>query len=274
MKERDFLQNCGYCPKKEKNDNINFKPGEKKLDIRAVIAQLDALFAVEDIDGAGNFLNERLLEARKIGDKTGELSILSELMGFHRRTADAEAALRACYEGIDLIAELGIGSSISGATVMLNAATTLAAYGRPSEAIPLFEEVARVYSANLDPSDYRFSGLYNNLGTAHVSAENYEAALPYYEAALALSKKADNKPEIAVTHVNIAELYARQGADGCDDAVDLHVKAALAALEENEVRDGYYAFTCRKCAPTLAALGYFFDAKKLNERADRIYAGN
>ena len=274
MEERDFLENCGYCRYDSTKNRINFSPKGKSIDIKALILHLDSLFAVEDISGAGALLSDALTEARSLGDKTSELSILSELMGYHRRTGDKDAAISSCRNGITLISELNIGKSISGATVLLNAATTLAAYGEAEEAIPLFSEVLRVYSANLDPHDYRFSGLYNNLGTAYVSAGDFSSALPYYEAALALSERADNKPEIAVTHVNLAELYARRASDDADTDIDRHVLAALSALEAEEKRDGYYAFTCRKCAPTLAALGYFFDAKRLNERADTIYGGN
>ena len=274
MEERNFLENCGYCRYDGQEKRIKFSPSGKSIDVRALILQLDSLFAVEDISGAGKLLDEALSEARALGDKTGELSILSELMGFHRRTGDRETAIRVSREGIALVSELNIEKSVSGATVVLNAATTLAGYGETGEAIPLFLEVSRVYAANLDPEDYRFSGLYNNLGTAYVSAGDFDAALPCYKAALSLSERAGNKPEIAVTHVNMAELYARRGDDGSDADVDRHVSAALSVLEAEEKRDGYYAFTCRKCAPTLAALGYFFDAKKLNERADAIYGGN
>ncbi len=274
MKDREFLENCGYCPKRQSEKNIDLEPPAEKIDVKQVIKRLDAFFAVENIEGAGRFLNAALADAKRVGDKAAELSILSELMGFHRRTADKAAAISACNDGIALIAELKIGKSVSGATVLLNAATTLAAYGEASRAIPYFEEVLRVYSLNLDPNDYRFAGLYNNLGTAQVSAGNFDEALKYYRAALVLVKKSGNRMEIAVTNMNLTQLYGEWERDDRDDRVDEHVSAALSELEKAEVRDGYYAFTCRKCAPTLERLGYFFDAKKLNERADKIYAGN
>lgn len=274
MRERDFLENCGYCKKSKAEKTIAVFGSDGKLDIKDIIKRLDGLFAVEDINGAGELLYLSLANARRLGDKTGELSILSELMGFHRRTADKDAAILACREGIALIRELKIGNSISGATVLLNAATTLAAYGEPDEALEYFNEVLRVYSDNLDPYDYRFAGLYNNIGTAYMSAKNFERALEYYRAALSLVIKTENRPEIAVTHVNIAELYHEWDVPDSDERMDEHVKAAIAELESITERDGYYAFTCRKCAPTLDRLGYFFDAKRLNERADKIYAGN
>jgi hypothetical protein len=37
--------------------------------------------------------------------------------------------------------------------------------------------------------------------------------------------------------------------------------------------DGYYAFVCDKCAPTLEYYGYFDDARRIREEAERIYAG-
>ena len=274
MEERKFLENCGYCRQKAKVSTINLPSGGEKLDIRAIIAQLDGFFAVEDLKGAEDFLNTALERSIEIGDKTGQLSILSELMGFHRRTADKAAAMRASEDGIALIFELGIGKSVSGATVLLNAATTLSAYGESERAIGYFCEVMRVYADNLDLSDYRFAGLYNNMGTAYSNLSDVENALKYYGAALSIMEKTDNRMEVAVTNVNIAELYGNMQTEDACEAVDRYVQAALFELERASVRDGYYAFTCRKCAPTLDRLGYFKDARILNERADRIYAGN
>ena len=274
MEERKFLENCGYCRQNARITTINLPSGGEKLDIRKIIAELDGFFAVEDIVGAELFLNTALAKAREIGDKTGELSILSELMGFHRRTADKNAAISASNDGIELVFELDIGKSISGATVLLNAATTLSAFGEAERAIGYFCEVMRVYSNNLDPSDYRFAGLYNNMGTAYSNLSDFENALTYYKAALSIVEKTDNRMEVAVTNVNIAELYGNMQTDEGFDMVERYVQAALFELENASVRDGYYAFTCRKCAPTLDRLGYFRDARILNERADRIYAGN
>ena len=273
MTELDFYINCGYC-KNQKFTEAKIPHSGARLDVQKIIAELDSLFAREDIAGAQKLLDSSLLEARRVGDKSCELTLQSELMGFHRRTGDRDAALRACDGGIDLVTELRLGATVSGATVLLNAATTLAAIGESERALGLFEQVLRVYSSNLDPEDYRFAGLYNNLGTAYSACRDFDRARGFYLAALELSARAQNHEEAAVTHVNLAELYWDFGREDADEVAGEHVSAALFELECSERRDGYHAFTCRKCAPTLDRLGYFFDARKLNERADRIYEGN
>ena len=48
-------------------------------------------------------------------------------------------------------------------------------------------------------------------------------------------------------------------------------KSNIDAMERDENRNGYYAFTCRKCAPSFGYFGYFVYEKELNERADIIY---
>ena len=274
MRESDFLGNCGYCKSREAVDRPTVPHAAKRLNIPALIGELDRLFAAERLTDAQSLLETSLEEARALGDRSGELSILSELMGFHRRSGDAEAARKACREGIELVGELKLGSAVSGATVLLNAATTLAAYGEPAEAIGLFEQVSRVYSANLDPQDYRFAGLYNNMGTGYAALGDFERSRAYYLAALKLLRETDNREEVAVTHVNLAQIYDSFEREDRDEQVDLHVSAAIAELDGSPRRDGYHAFTCRKCAPTLDRLGYFFDAKRLDERADDIYARN
>ena len=56
------------------------------------------------------------------------------------------------------------------------------------------------------------------------------------------------------------------------EKIEASLNAAKQALEEDSVRNGYYAYTCRKCAPSFGYFGYFAYEKELNERADLIYA--
>ena len=55
----------------------------KKIPIPTVIAKLDSYLNKEDYDGADRLLKYWLDEARVIGDRQGELSILNEILGFY-----------------------------------------------------------------------------------------------------------------------------------------------------------------------------------------------
>ena len=89
-----------------------------------LIAQLDALYNAGREDEAGEFLQRWRGEAKRLGDWRGELSMLSELMGHTRRSQDRELGLEAVNAGLDIIREHRMGGTVSGATVLLNAATT------------------------------------------------------------------------------------------------------------------------------------------------------
>ena len=51
-------------------------------------------------------------------------------------------------------------------------------------------------------------------------------------------------------------------------------RRVLALLDRPELdHDGYYAYVCKTCVPTLEYYGFFADAARFKEEAERIYAG-
>ena len=162
---------------------------------------------------------------------------------------------------------------MSGATVMLNAATTMKCFGQTEASIPVFSHVCRVYAQNLDPMDYRFAGLYNNMALSCADAGRYEEAERYYQLAMKImSKLPAGENEIAVTLCNLAELYDRQ--DHEDMRIGQCMERAWEVLNTPGLpRDGYHAFSISKCVPSFDYFGYFLWAKELKERAEKIYGG-
>ena len=60
------------------------------------------------------------------------------------------------------------------------------------------------------------------------------------------------------------------------EKTEMCIKNALAVLKSvpDDRRDGYYAFTCRKCAPSVGYFGFFAAEKELDNTAEEIYARN
>ena len=250
------------------------EPVEKSLNMSELIKQLDGFFAENKIQQAGEFLDKQLELSREIGDWRSELSILSELMGFHRRSGNREKGITAVNDGLKLIGEHGMGRTISGATVILNAATTLKCFGEPENSIPMFIHVSRVYSQQLSPTDYRFAGLYNNMALSYEDMGQYEQAEKYIKSALRLLEKMEgNENDMAASLCNLAEVYFQ--LDNEDERVEKCMEEAWELLNCPKVKfDGYHAFTLTKCIPAFDYFGYFMYAKELRERAERIYEGN
>lgn len=230
-------------------------PCAQSLDTKSIIAGLDKLLFSGDDAAAGEYLDRWCQRSQEAGDWRTELTLQSELMGFHRRTSDKNAAMAAVERGLELIREHRLGSTVSGATIFLNAATTLKAYGMAERSIPMFVQTCRVYSQTLDPLDYRFGGLYNNMALSYADIGEYDAAEGYYKKALGVIVHCDTpQNELAVTYCNLAELYERMGREA-DIAKALNL--ALDNLRSPALpHDGYYDFTVSKCLPTFEHFGY------------------
>ena len=249
------------------------EPCRNPLPVPALIRELDGLYNSGRESEAGPFLEHWRQEAQSRGDWRGELSLLSELLGHYRRSMEEDKALDAITDALSLLRAHRLGSTVSGATVLLNAATTLKCFGRAEESLPIFEHVCRVYGDNLDSADYRFAGLYNNMALSYQDVGQYALAEQCYKRAMSTIARCpapDN--ELAVTLCNLAELYDRQ--DPLDERVGRCMEEAWAHLNAPGLKmDGYHAFTASKCAPSFDYFGYFVYAKELSERAARIYAG-
>lgn len=247
---------------------------KKAFDVPAVIAQLDALYNGGRESEAEEFICRHRDLAKQCGDWRAELSMVSELMGHYRRDRNEQAGLQAVYQGLDIIREHRLDTTVSGATVMLNAATTLKCFGKAEESVKVFSHVARVYSDNLDPMDYRFAGLYNNMALSYVDIGDYMQAEMYFKRAIHVMESCSEPGnEIAVTFCNMAEMYDKM--DSGNPRVGRYMEYAWEMLNSPELkRDGYHAFTISKCAPTFDHFGFFLWAQELRERAEEIYAGN
>ncbi len=246
-------------------------PCPSAVDMREATAVLDALLSKRNYSEALRHIELLLDKAVGVGDWRSELSLQSELMGLHRRTGDKLAAEAAVSRGLELIRAHRMGGTVSGATVMLNAATTLKFLGRANEAIPIFVQVSRVYSSTLDPLDYRFAGLFNNMATAYQDCAEYEKAEQYFYKALGIIRHCGSGNEAAVTCCNLAELYELMGRE---DRIESLLDKAHSCLTDTKLpRDGYNAFTISKCLPTFEHFGFFIYEMSLKERLDDINAG-
>ncbi|MBQ5405588.1 MAG: tetratricopeptide repeat protein [Oscillospiraceae bacterium] len=249
------------------------EPCAKALPVPERIARLDALYQAGREQEAGQLLERSRAEAAELGDWRGELAMLSELMGYYRRSMEEEKGLRAVADGLALIREHRMGATVSGATVMLNAATTMKCFGRAGESLPVFRHVARVYGENLAPEDYRFAGLYNNMALSYADVGDGANAERHFRLAMRTIERCPNpENELAVTLCNLAELYDRQDAE--DPRIPQCMEQAWEYLNSPTLpRDGYHAFTVSKCLPTFDYFGYFLYTQELRERVREIYEG-
>ena len=241
------------------------------VSVPEVLKELDRLNNANRTAEGEAFLEHWLSAARGKKDWRAEISFLSELLGQYRRSGEKEKALKAIDAVLDLIREHGLGRTVSGATVLLNAATTMKCFGLAAESIPVFRHVARVYADTLDASDYRFAGLYNNMALSFADTGSTDEAEKYFRMALSvLSRYTGNENDMAVTWCSLAELY--DGIDPEDPRIGSCMEEAWEALNSPSLpHDGYHAFTISKCLPMFDYFGYFLYAGELRARTEEIH---
>ena len=241
------------------------------IPVRNIIDKLDGCFETNDLAGAERLLDYWYSEAEAMNDKRGLLAILSEQMGLYRKTNNKEKGLKSSYRGLDLLKELNLLDAVSGATIALNAATTLKAFGKSTESIPIYKEVQTVYENKLSADDKKIAGLLNNMALAYVDAGEYsEAEKNYKRAVTVLSKNTNTENEIAITYINMAHLYRNEYGES-EQIYDCMEKAWEYLSSEKIKRNGYHAFVCEKCAPSFEFFGYFIYADELKGRIKKIY---
>lgn len=243
-----------------------------KIPLQEILARCDTLFNAEKSAEKGELLRFWRQKAREMGDTSGELSLLNELMGHYRMTGDVPRGLEAVRDGMALIDLLQIGRSLSAGTIFLNGATALHAFGESDKALELYERSYQNYTGHLSPGDERFAGLFNNMAAVYMSKGLFKKAEDFYLKALDVLNENRNSMDAAVTCLNLAQLYRSFLKDR--SLIDTMVSCARDHFDAPGVERGsYYAHTCRKCASGFGALGYPEMEAELNERADRYYAG-
>ena len=273
MDYKDYTESCCPFDSSMYTGTPDSAPCPVSLPVRSVIEELDALYEQGREAEAQGFLETWQEKAAQCGDWRAELSFTGELLGQYRRSGCREKGLAAVDRAMKIIREHRMGQTVSGATVMLNAATTLKCFGLAEKSLPVFRHVSRVYSQKLDPMDYRFAGLYNNMALSCADVGDYQGAESYFRLALKIIEGCENPGnDMAVTYCNMAEMYGRQDME--DERIEQCMERAWELLNGEKLpRDGYHPFTISKCAPTFDYFGYFLYARELRERAEKIYAG-
>lgn len=252
------------------------QPRLQPIPQRRVIEKLDWYMSRRDYAGAERHLLYWLEEARLGGDLRGALLLRNELVGHYRKTGEREKALASGEAAVKLVERLDFGDTITAGTTYVNFATALNAFGENARALALFEKAKPIYESSAATRPELLGGLYNNMALACVALKRYSEAEALYDKAIERMQALPRGAlEAAITCLNKADLVeARDGMEAGEGEIFALVDRAVALLDDPALaHDGYYAFVCEKCAPALEYYGYFDDARRLKEEAERIYAG-
>ena len=116
-----------------------------EISVQDFIRELDACFERNDMKAARACLTKWEEQARTLQDDRGLLTVLNEGVGYYRRVKKKTRAMEAMEESLQLVEKLGIGNTVSGATVFINAATTQSFFGEEREAIGLYDQAEQCF---------------------------------------------------------------------------------------------------------------------------------
>ena len=243
--EFDYKEpSCAICGGKEFY-NPELATAKGRIPVKRVIEKADGYFNKNDLAGAKRHLEYWEKEARSLNDNNGELSAINELLGLYRKNGDKDNALRVIDRALILVDKLELKDTVSGATIYLNAATTMKAFGKAEKALPLYEKTLAVYKANLAENDVKFGGFYNNYALALTDAGEFDKAEKCYLSAIKVMEKAENgKPDLAITYVNMAHLFER--AEKTEKITDCIFTAYNLLNDEENGKNGSFAYVLSK----------------------------
>lgn len=242
---------------------------KERIPIDRVISRLDEYLENGDLDRAYSHLLYWLEEAKTGSDNMGELSVLSELMGFCRKNGRKDEAIKYASEGVAKVDRYDLSDTVVGATTILNAGTVYRTFEDNEKSSTLYKRVEELYLKILEPSDSRLGGLYNNYASALTELGDFDSALEKYEKALEImGKQANGKLECAITYLNMADLFAKKdGIEESEKKIDVLLDKAYELLTDDSIeKDGYFVFVLDKCIPAYDCYGQFLRSEDLRTR--------
>lgn len=210
------------------------------MDVNVFYQTLDDLFTNNELTKVEPYLTASLSQAREDEDWQAYIAICNEMIGFYRSISQHEKAYQASEDVLLLMEELQMEDTEHFATVLLNSATAYRAGGRYRDAYEQYMRAAGIYAGLIPPDDYRFAGLYNNMGMLlEAMDENEQAAELTGKALVIIRKQPDARMEEATTLTNLALIDLKLSRVA--EAEEL-LKEAVSVFEEaGEQTDAHYS---------------------------------
>lgn len=214
--------------------------GDHAMNVDKFFETLDAYFANQELDKVDPFLVSSLEQAKEEEDYGAYITICNEMIGFYRSISAFEKAYVAAEDVLLLMEELQMENTEHFATTLLNAATAYRAAGDYETALRHYRQALQIYNGILQPQDYRYAGLYNNMSILLEKMEENEDAIDYANKALAIIETLEGgEMETATTLTNLALLYFK--ISQTETAKEL-LERALALFEKRgENTDAHYS---------------------------------
>lgn len=232
------------------------------MDINKVLNQLQHFFASGQIHCVEDFLHEQYEIAKSEKDGNSALSILNEMIGYYRVTTQFDKAIRVIGDIENLINKMELKDTIAEGTSLLNIATVYRAMGKQEQAGDCYKRAEMLYHKELDETDYRMAGLYNNFSLFYQEIGEYSLAVEYLKKAIPIiTAIPDSVIQQAVSYTNLGQIYSqmKQWAQ----AKECLFKAKELFARVNNEDEHFSGFA--------NAMGYYYMQQKDYENAIKYY---
>lgn len=235
------------------------------MNIQAVLAHLDGLFARKRMEEVEPFLLAQLAQAQQEGDNAARLTLLNELVGYYRSISRSADSIKMAALAMALVAEMGLAGTPACATTLVNAATAHRAAGDLAHAAMLYEDALAIFDKT-GTQGYARASLLNNMSQVYQAQGRHDQALPLLNQALAiLMPLAGAEAEVATTHSNLALSFLalhRFAEAECE------IQAALALFEQGPgPRDAHYGAALAAAGELAYQTGNYREAVRYFEKA-------
>lgn len=235
------------------------------MNINSFINQLDKLYEEKRISDVEPLFNESLSQAITEEDDSAQFTILNEMMGFFRDTSQYEKSIKACRQCLALMKKMGIEGTVDYATSLQNIANAHRAAGLLKESLDFYNEAVKIYEANVEPADYRFASINNNIALLYQEMGDFNMAVEHLEKALSIIKNIDGSEiEVATTYSNLAASLLE--LNQIDEAVE-YLEKALATYRKDSVKNFHYSGALSAMATAKCKQGKYEEAVALYEEA-------
>ena len=141
-------------------------------------------------------------------NKSAQLSILNEIMGFYRSRGEHAKNQTIIDNALDLAKKMNLAGTEAGTTTLINAATSLRAAGDYDRAEKIYTQALNESAATLGAKNRKLAALHNNLSMLYSETGRTSEAIEELNQALDILQNTSTDPErdidIAATHTNIA----------------------------------------------------------------------
>lgn len=224
------------------------------MNIEKILEEIDVLYSQQKVEEVEALLREKITQLKGENQLYPAISFLNELLGIYREKGDKEKGVACCEELLDIFQGNHFPQDENYGTTLLNIATAHRSFGNLTQSGNYYRQCMAIYADKVDPFDYRYASLYNNLSLLSSEEGNFDQSISYLEKSLhILEQHKEVEVQKATAHTSLAQIHLqREEISTAQEHIslalslfqgieDYHFSATLATAAQISFLQGKYA---------------------------------